>query len=259
MNFKQIKAVHVFMDYIIVSGNGIEECKARTDMAIEKLKNLNLTLNMDKCEFGQPEVVFLGMRLDKTGIHPTYSKLEALKSMRPPAKINELRGFLRLLNFFHTFVPMLQEKTKEMRTLLKKSVDYVWTSAMQQKFELAKRLAEARERRYASTFRREGNGNFHLHRRITKFARCSNDAIRREQHRKAGDVCLTRNNTSRGKLRTAWFGSLGSCLDSAKMEIFTLGRWIVVRSDASALLYIYTTTVPTRSARCADPEFLHLS
>lgn len=127
-SFRDLPGILIFMDDIAIFGRTLEECKQRTDAAMARAKELNLTLNLDKCKIGVTEINFLGMTLNKDGIHPTYSKVQALRNMRPPTKISELRGFLGLFNFYHTFIPNHTEYTVEMRKLTKKNIPFEDTS-----------------------------------------------------------------------------------------------------------------------------------
>lgn len=237
MHFKQMEGVHVFMDDVAISGKGNDECRNRTDAVLEKIKTLNLTLNLEKCKFCEPEVIFLGMRLNRDGIHPTVGKLEALKAMRPPKKLNELRGFLGLLTFFNTFIPNLQEKTKEMKKLLKASAEFVWTSAMQSEFEAAKTLLKENATR----------AHFDQHAPKTYiYTDASQDslgAVMTQEDENGTEkivMCASRSTTP----AESNYGQDGLEAKAVawifpKWMHYTLGRYIILRSDASALKYIF--------------------
>lgn len=58
--------------------------------------------------------------------------------MIPPTDKQELQSFLGSVTFLSTFIPNLSKKTHLMRGLLKKDVQYIWTSDMQQDFNAIK-------------------------------------------------------------------------------------------------------------------------
>ena len=43
-----------------------------------KLQRAGLTVNVDKCQFGVSELVFVGHKLTSEGINPTEDKVEAI-------------------------------------------------------------------------------------------------------------------------------------------------------------------------------------
>lgn len=237
LNFKGLEGVHVFMDDIIISGQGDAECRSRTETTIRRAAELNLTLNQEKCRTCVPSVEFLGMRLDKDGIHPTFGKLEALKSMRPPIKLNELRGYLGLLNFFHSFIPNLQEKTKEMRKLLKKEVAFEWTLSMQAEFETTKAILTTDATR--AHFDSQADETFV----ITDASQQALGAIMTQKNKDGMErmvMCSSRATTAtEANYGQDGLEALAVVWALEKWRFFTLGRRIVVKSDASALKYIY--------------------
>lgn len=237
-HFKDLPGVLVFMDDICVFGKGHDECLARTEAVTIRLAELNLTLNKDKCKFCQPEVVFLGMRLNSSGIHPTYNKLEALRKMRPPTKPSELRGFLGLFNFFHSFIPNHTDKTKSMRTLLKSGVEFKWTEEMQAEFD------------YARTTIEENATRAHFDQKAvetiiyTDASQSSLGAMMTQKEfvdsKERMIMCASRATTP----AESNYGQDG--LEAAavawilpKWDYFTLARKITLFTDASALLYIF--------------------
>lgn len=236
-HFKRLEGVHVFMDDIIVSGKGADQCQERTQVVLCKIKEQNLTLGTTKCKYLVPEVEFLGMVLDKSGLHPSYSKLEALKAMKPPKKLNELKGYLGLLNFFHAFIENLQEKTKAMRALLKKNVDFLWTPEMQAEFESTKNLLSVR------ATRAHFNGNASKTTIITDASQHALGAILTQPDDDGNEkivMCASRAVTAtEANYGQNGLEALAVVWAMEKWSFFTLGRRIVIKSDASALQYIY--------------------
>ena len=65
-----------------------------------KIKSLGFKLSIEKCEFGIPEINFLGHTITGDGIKPNKDKLEKfLKTVKPPKSVKQTR---RLLVFFNT-------------------------------------------------------------------------------------------------------------------------------------------------------------
>lgn len=235
-HFKGLPGVNVFMDDIIIGGKGREQCKERTGVVLQKVKEQNLTLGTSKCKYYVEKVEFLGMVLDKTGLHPTYNKIEALKCMNPPKKVSELRGYFGLLNFFHSFFGNLQEKTKTMRTLLKKNADFLWTPAMQSEFDETRNMLSAKATR--KHFSDKAQTTI-----ITDASQHALGAIMTqpdEQGKERMVMCASRAVTpTEANYGQNALEALAVVWALEKWSFFTLGRRIIIKSDASALQFIY--------------------
>ena len=60
-----------------------------------------------KCQFLSEEVMFLGHKVDAKGLHPVHEKVRAIQEAPTPSNVTELKAYLRLLNYYHTFLPNL--------------------------------------------------------------------------------------------------------------------------------------------------------
>lgn len=253
-NFADLAGVAVFMDDLVIHGRGHDECLERTKAVWKRCEELNLTLNKAKSKLCQSEITFLGMRLDKNGIHPTFDKLQALKQMRPPSKVSELRGFLGLLNFFSTFIPNLSERTKKMRQLLKKSVVFAWNDEIQAEFEAARQCIESSATR--AHFNRDAYKTFI----ITDASRDSLSAIMTQMEHEGSPhqmiMCASRQTTP----AEANYGQDG--LEAAavawilpKWAYYVLARHITLFTDAAALTYIYSNGAKNKRVLCRANSF----
>jgi len=64
-----------------------------------------MTLNLAKCQFGKPEVKFVG-RLVGSGTHrPDPQRLEGLAKMEPPRTKKELRKLLGAFGYYREYIP----------------------------------------------------------------------------------------------------------------------------------------------------------
>ena len=76
------------------------------------------TLNKEKCEFGKTTIKFLGHIITPEGISPDPSKTTAVKNMKQPSNVSELRHFLGMVNQLGKFSPNIADLTKPLRELL---------------------------------------------------------------------------------------------------------------------------------------------
>ena len=85
-----------------------------------------VTLNSEKCSFSQPKVKFLGHIVDKQGISADLEKTAAVREMRAPTNISELRQFLGMANQLGEFSRNLAELSQPLRDLLNKKRSWLW-------------------------------------------------------------------------------------------------------------------------------------
>ncbi|CAJ1055538.1 uncharacterized protein K02A2.6-like [Xyrichtys novacula] len=72
------------------------------------------------------EVVFLGHVITTSGIRPDPEKTKAIRDMKEPMTVIEMRSFLGMVNQVGKFIPQLAEKDKALRDLLSKKNCWLW-------------------------------------------------------------------------------------------------------------------------------------
>lgn len=133
-----LKGVLCMMDDILVYGADREQHDMRLKAALERLEQVGMTLNNEKCEFGVSRVKFLGHVISREGIEADPDKVKAIIEMKPPQCKRELKGFLGMVNYLSKFNPYLAELEKPLRDLIKKDSTWVWDCDQQDSFEKVK-------------------------------------------------------------------------------------------------------------------------
>ncbi|CAG4958313.1 unnamed protein product [Colias eurytheme] len=109
-------------------------------------KRLNLygvTINLAKCDFGKPEVDFLGYRVSKDGILSLSERVKAITDYPKPKTVSELRRFMGMINFYRSHLPnaasyhailneYLHNTKRNDKTLI------VWSKEAEDAFQLCK-------------------------------------------------------------------------------------------------------------------------
>ena len=101
-----------------------KEHDQRLAAVLDRLKEVKVTLNSDKCEFSKSTVTFLGQVIDHTGIPPDPNKVKAIVQMKTPETVIELLRFLSMTNQQNKFSPFVGDKTKPLRDLLVKNTEW---------------------------------------------------------------------------------------------------------------------------------------
>lgn len=82
-----------YLDDILIASDTLEQHKAQVEAVLRKLNEVGLTLNPSKCEYAQPEIAFLGFKVNNKGILPSNERVEAILSFPQPTTIIQLRKF----------------------------------------------------------------------------------------------------------------------------------------------------------------------
>ena len=130
------------IDDVLVSAANQAEHDERMETVMQRLEKEGVTLN-EKCKFNQTEITFLGHVISKEGVQIDPAKTEAIKKMPKPENVAELRRFLGLVNFVRKFSPGLADKSRPLRELLKKDIQWTWDSTQEQAFQEIKQALSA--------------------------------------------------------------------------------------------------------------------
>ena len=101
----------------------------------EKAQKVGMRFNPTKCQFRKSEVKFFGMMLTRQGVVPDPAKIEALKRFLELKSENLLQSFLGIVNYLSRFDPKIMDLTHNLRGLLKKDNEFIWTSTHTSNFK----------------------------------------------------------------------------------------------------------------------------
>ena len=132
------EGVQNISDDIVVYGRDKQEHDQRLKRVLERLKEANLTLNPEKCEFGMRRIIFMGHVLSNRGIEPTEGRIKSMKNARQPMNATEVKSFLGLVNFSARYIPNLATLTEPLRRLVRKNMHFAWGKEQQESFEKLK-------------------------------------------------------------------------------------------------------------------------
>ncbi|XP_073831437.1 uncharacterized protein [Musca autumnalis] len=133
-----------YLDDIIVIGRTLEEHLANLREVFRRLREVNLRINPEKCEFFKKETKYLGHVVSAQGIHTDPDKVAAIRELPAPTTLKELRRFLGVVSWYRRFVPEFATIAYPLTSMLKKGKHWRWTEDQQTVFEILKiRLTEA--------------------------------------------------------------------------------------------------------------------
>jgi hypothetical protein len=118
--------VFAYINDIIVFTNGfLQNYRNQILRIMKKLKDAGLQLNIDKCEFEQKKVKYLGYIINsEKGICVDSEKVEAIRTWEPPFIVKRVREFLGFANYYRKFILRFLSIAKPLTDLTKKDVPF---------------------------------------------------------------------------------------------------------------------------------------
>lgn len=94
-----------YLDDILVASENEANHKQHVEEILRRLEDSHLSIKLDKCQFGQEKITFLGHLITPEGFQPLPDKVEAIKRVPLPLTVKDLKSFLATLNFYRRFLP----------------------------------------------------------------------------------------------------------------------------------------------------------
>ena len=92
--FTHILQAHMIHDDLIIATKTHKKHKEVVLLVMQAISNSGLTLNPEKCSFGEKQIKCWGMLIDKDSIRPDLPKVGALDHISFPTNKEELISFL---------------------------------------------------------------------------------------------------------------------------------------------------------------------
>ena len=112
------------MDDIIIFSKSLQKHVEHLEATFERIRKTGLKINVEKCNFCQESLPFLGHIITKEGIRPDSAKIEKVSNFPIPHNTSELRSFLGLAGYYCKFVKSFSNIAHPLNHLLYKEVMY---------------------------------------------------------------------------------------------------------------------------------------
>jgi hypothetical protein len=134
----------LYLDDIVVFGKSFEDHLCNLRKVFDRLFEAGLKLKPKKCQFLQEEISFLGHIVSKFGIKTDPAKVAAVKEMKRPETVTQVKSFLGLASYYRKFVKDFSKIAKPLFNLTKKENKFIWEEGTEAAFqELNNRLISA--------------------------------------------------------------------------------------------------------------------
>lgn len=131
------------MDDILVTGETTEQHLHTLEAVLGRLEAAGVRLKKEKCLCMEPEVEYLGHKINSDGLHPTADKIKAIRDAPKPHNVTELKSFLGLLSYYSKFLPNMSTVLAPLYELLQKNTRWKWKKEQEEAFKQAKSLLQS--------------------------------------------------------------------------------------------------------------------
>ncbi|KAI2667363.1 Transposon Tf2-11 polyprotein [Labeo rohita] len=133
--------VVVYIDDILIYSRNLAEHRQHVQQVLLKLRQHQLYLKLEKCEFHQPSVQFLGYNISAEDVQMDQGKVNSIQKWPQPQSIKELQRFLGFTNFYRRFIQGYSTITAPLTSLLRgKPKHLTWDPAAHEAFQHLKQL-----------------------------------------------------------------------------------------------------------------------
>ena len=106
-------------DILVVTKGDVQDHNNLVERVMQRLDAEGWALKFSKCEFSVNQLTWLGYVINEHGYSPKFSKIDAVRSLKPPKTLKQLRLFMGTLNHLQRFLPDLHTYTVHFRESLK--------------------------------------------------------------------------------------------------------------------------------------------
>lgn len=125
----------VYMDDIVLYAKSLREHEVKFERLMKRLREANLKLQPDKCEFLRHEVAYLGHIICSDGVRPDPEKIKSIMEFPRLKNPINIKQFLRLAGYY---IPNFSKVAKPLTDLLKKDKIFIWQPKHEEAFNTLK-------------------------------------------------------------------------------------------------------------------------
>ena len=115
----------IYMDDILVhTMDDVTAHREKVYKVLQKLRQHDLYLKPEKCQFKQKKVEFLGVILEKETVQMDPTKTKGITDWKTPQNLKDVCAFLGFTGFYRYFIPNYSKITQPLIELTKKAVPF---------------------------------------------------------------------------------------------------------------------------------------
>eukprot|EP00918_Siedleckia_nematoides_P068218 GHVU01148538.1.p1 GENE.GHVU01148538.1~~GHVU01148538.1.p1 ORF type:complete len:917 (+),score=68.85 GHVU01148538.1:344-2752(+) len=135
---KDLDGIVCVADDIVIHGKDVTEHDRRLKAFLARCQEVGIKLNKEKSATKVESMTFMGHQISPDGIRLDATKVAAIRDIKEPSNLRELRTFLGMVNYLAKFLPNGASLMSPLNNLLKKEVSWNWSTAQDDAFKKVK-------------------------------------------------------------------------------------------------------------------------
>ncbi|KAG5898724.1 hypothetical protein JTB14_020918 [Gonioctena quinquepunctata] len=119
--------VFVYLDDVVVCTQTFEDHLRVLDEVFHRLREANITVSVEECQFCKPEMRYLGYVVDRNGLHVDPDKVKAMLELPRPTNISEVRRVVGTFSWYRRFIQDFSSVIAPITGLLRKGSRFEWS------------------------------------------------------------------------------------------------------------------------------------
>ena len=109
-----------FKNGILIYSKNEEDHEEHLRMALQLLREHKLYAMLNKCDFYQNKIHYLGHIISEKGIYVDPEKIETIMNWPTPRNVTDVRSFMRLAGYYKRFIKGFSKVAHSITSLKKK-------------------------------------------------------------------------------------------------------------------------------------------
>lgn len=136
--FQGVDNVFMFQDDILIGHKRGENPFHIIRRVLTILRDAGLTINIEKCQFLQNKLSYLGFDVSEEGLSKNKDKIKAIMDAPQPTNLTQVRAFVGMANHYSKFIRNITEILHPFYRLMKKNTTFHWDENCKKAFESIK-------------------------------------------------------------------------------------------------------------------------
>jgi hypothetical protein len=134
------KFVLAFIDDILIYSKNREEHEEHLRLVLQVLREHRLYAKLNKCDFFQKQIHYLGHVLSKEGVAVDPNKIRSIMEWSTLKDVSDIRTFMGLTRYYRRFIKGFFKIGCPITALQKKGTKFPWTQKCEERFQTLKHL-----------------------------------------------------------------------------------------------------------------------
>ncbi|KAK9525318.1 hypothetical protein VZT92_015149 [Zoarces viviparus] len=128
----------IYVDDILMRSRTFEEHLAEIRHVLGQLAAAGAKLAITKGQWCRTKVKYVGLTVGADGIEPLAERIQAIRNIKAPTSVSELRSFLGVCNYSRQFIEDYADIARPLTELLRKDNPFAWGGPQAQSFRQMK-------------------------------------------------------------------------------------------------------------------------